>query len=116
MPAVAHAASTLDLPTKGKLDREGRVALTVRYSCPATTSPEDSILWLYSTQNEPTNFAAGDTAVAITCDGKRRKYRAHLSPNIGEPTYVRGTLFVEAFLGAGADTIHAADSEDVQVR
>jgi hypothetical protein len=115
LPAVAEAASTLALPKKGKLDQDGHVELTVRYSCPATTSPEDSILWLYSTQDEP-NFAAGDTAVLVTCDGKRHKYRANLNPNIGEPTYVAGTVFVEAFLGAGFETIHASDSGEISVR
>ena len=114
-PAVAAAASTLSLPAKGKLDQDGHVRLTVKYSCPVTTSPQDSILWLYSTQDEP-NFAAGDTTVMVTCDGKRRKYRASLGPNIGEPTFVPGTVFVEAFLGAGAATTHAYDSAFVSVR
>jgi hypothetical protein len=114
IPAVAEAASTLALPDKGKLV-DGHVALTVAYSCPATTSPEDALLWLYSSQDEP-NFAAGDTAVTVICDGKRRKYRAELGPNIGEPTYVAGTVFVEAFLGYGAGTIHGSDSGHIAVR
>jgi hypothetical protein len=117
IPAVAEAASTLALPTRGKLDQFGHVLLTVTYSCPASTSPADALLWLYSSQNEPTNFAAGDTAVAVTCDGKRRRYRANLGPNIGEPgIYVPGTVFVEAFLGYGADTIHASDSAYIVVQ
>jgi hypothetical protein len=112
VPAAAEATSTLALPDKGKLDRDGRAHLTVRYSCPPTTSEEDSLLWLFSSQDD----AAGDTAVTVTCDGKRHKYRASLNPNIGEPTYSPGTLFVEAFLGAGAESIHAYDSGDIPIR
>jgi hypothetical protein len=113
-PAVAQAASTLALPTQGKVDELGRVAFTLMYSCPASTSTEDSILWLYSTQDEP--FAAGDTAVLVTCDGKRHRYQAIVSPNIGELGYSAGTLFIEAFLGAGGDSILASDSAYLRVR
>ena len=115
IPAVAEAASKLALPSKGKVDRYGHVRLNVSYSCPASTSPEDAILSLYSSQNQPSNFAAGDTAVAVTCDGRRRTYRADLGPNIGDSgVYVRGTVFIEAFLGYA--TIHGNDSEYVAVR
>ncbi len=99
IPAVAEAASKLALPANGSVDSYGHVRLNVSYSCPASTSPEDAVLWLYSSQSQP-NFAAGDTAVAVTCDGKRRRYRADLGPNIGDSgVYVPGTVFIEAFLG-----------------
>jgi hypothetical protein len=114
-PTAAQAASKLELPDRGKLDEFGHVLLTVRYSCPKTTSAADSLLWLTSSQDQSDNFAAGDTAVDITCDGRRHRYQANLGPNIGD-AYVRGTVLIEARLGFGADSIHASDSRNVRVR
>jgi hypothetical protein len=113
IPAGAQAASTVDLPARGKL-ADGHVLLTVRYSCPATTSPEDALLWLYLSQQGPM-LAAGDTAVTVTCDGRRHRYRAALGPNIGD-AFAPGTVFAEAALGYGADTTHASDSAYIRVR
>ena len=114
-PTAAQAASKLELPDRGRLNEFGHVLLTVKYSCPSTTSVDDRLLWLDSSQDQPDNFAAGDTAVDITCDGRRHRYHADLGPNIGD-AYVRGTVHIDAFLGSGAATIHASDNADLRVR
>jgi len=115
-PTAAQATSAkVELPDRGRLNEFGHVVLTVKYTCARSTSPEDALLWLYSSQDQADNFAAGDTAVAITCDGRGHSYRADLGPNIGD-AYVRGTVFLEAFLGSGGDRILASDTEQVRVR
>jgi len=113
IPAAAAAQSMVALPDKGKLV-DGTVLLKVTYSCPATTSPEDALLWLYSSQARPEGATAGDTAVVITCDGKRRKYRASVWPNIGAEGYIAGTVSVEASIGISGQL--ARDSAEITVR
>jgi hypothetical protein len=112
IPAVAEAESTIDLPKRGKLTEWGHVALTITYSCPATISPDEGLLWLYTSQEA--TFAAGDTAQFVTCNGKRRKYRIELGPNVGE-RYVAGTVSVQAYLGNYGPLL-ASDSANIIVR
>jgi hypothetical protein len=113
IPAAAEARSIIDLPDRGKVV-DGLVRLTVKYSCPATTSPDDALLWLYSSQDQPTGITAGDTAVDVICNGKQRKYRASLGPNIGAERYIPGTVSVQAALGYSGQL--ASDSADIVVR